>query len=165
MTVLVKCPMSIPSAPACDVIAGLVSTVITSYNKAPYLAEAIDSALAQDYPHQEILVIDDGSTDHTPEVASAYKIEFATSGRRTVGRRAPRTGASSKRAVSSSPSWTATTAGGPESWPNKSSASATIPPWPWFTPTALCSATASSSALHSARKERTSTGVECWISF
>jgi glycosyltransferase involved in cell wall biosynthesis len=51
----------------------MVSTVITSYNKAPYLAEAIDSALAQDYPHQEILVIDDGSTDSTPEVAGAYK--------------------------------------------------------------------------------------------
>jgi glycosyltransferase involved in cell wall biosynthesis len=53
--------------------ADLVSTVITSYNKAPYLAEAIDSALAQDYPHQEILVIDDGSTDSTPNVAGAYK--------------------------------------------------------------------------------------------
>jgi len=50
----------------------MVSTVITSYNKAPYLAEAIDSALAQDYSNQEILVIDDGSTDRTPEVASAY---------------------------------------------------------------------------------------------
>jgi glycosyltransferase involved in cell wall biosynthesis len=53
-------------------VAGLVSTVITSFNKGPYLPAAIDSALAQDYAHQEILVIDDGSTDQTPEVARAY---------------------------------------------------------------------------------------------
>ena len=157
--------MSIPSAPACDVIAGLVSTVITSYNKAPYLPEAMDSALAQDYPHQEILVIDDGSTDHTPEIASAYRNQIHYIRQENRGPSGIRTRAFSKREVSSSPSWTATTAGGPESWPDKSSASATIPPRPWFTPTALCSATASSSALHSARKERTSTGVECWISF
>jgi len=53
-------------------VSGLVSTVITSYNKGPYLAEAIDSALAQDYPRQEVLVIDDGSTDNTHEVAESY---------------------------------------------------------------------------------------------
>ena len=65
--------ISISTVSASEEIAGLVSVVITSYNKGPYLAEAIDSALGQDYPHQEILVIDDGSTDHTPEVAGAYQ--------------------------------------------------------------------------------------------
>jgi glycosyltransferase involved in cell wall biosynthesis len=73
MMFLNESTMSIISARACEQTAGLVSTVITSYNKAPYLAEAIDSALTQDYPHQEILVIDDGSTDSTPDVAGAYK--------------------------------------------------------------------------------------------
>jgi glycosyltransferase involved in cell wall biosynthesis len=73
MTVMNESLSPIPSAPVSEEIAGLVSTVITSYNKGPYLAEAIDSALAQDYPHQEIMVVDDGSTDHTPEVAGAYE--------------------------------------------------------------------------------------------
>ena len=76
-----KTTMSVPnkssimacSSPVSDEIGALVSTVITSYNKAPYLAEAIISALAQDYSHQEILVIDDGSTDHTPEIALAFR--------------------------------------------------------------------------------------------
>lgn len=51
---------------------GLVSTIITSFNKGPYLAEAIDSALAQDYPSQEIIVVDDGSRDNTASVCSTY---------------------------------------------------------------------------------------------
>lgn len=51
---------------------GMVSTVITSYNKGPYLGEAIESALCQDYAPQEIIVVDDGSTDNTREVAAAF---------------------------------------------------------------------------------------------
>ncbi len=53
-------------------VPGRVSTVITSYNKGPYLAEAIESALGQDYEPQEIIVVDDGSTDNTREVAEAF---------------------------------------------------------------------------------------------
>ena len=115
MKVINESISSTPSAPVCDEIAGMVSTVITSYNKAPYLAEAIDSALAQDYPHQEILVIDDGSTDHTPEVAGAYKDQIHYIRQENRGPSGARTGASSKHAASLSPSWTATTAGGRES--------------------------------------------------
>lgn len=51
---------------------GMVSTVITSFNKGPYLAEAIESALCQDYEPQEIIVVDDGSTDDTREVARTF---------------------------------------------------------------------------------------------
>jgi alpha-1,3-rhamnosyltransferase len=36
---------------------------MSCYNHAPYVAEAIESVLAQDYPHIELLVIDDGSSD------------------------------------------------------------------------------------------------------
>ena len=53
--------------------AGMVSTVITSYNKGPYLAEAIESALCQDYAYQEVIVVDDGSTDNTRNVAESFR--------------------------------------------------------------------------------------------
>ncbi|MEK6238099.1 MAG: glycosyltransferase [Planctomycetales bacterium] len=51
---------------------GAVTTIITAYNKAPYLAEAIESALRQDFAPHQVVVIDDGSTDETPEVARLY---------------------------------------------------------------------------------------------
>ncbi len=49
-----------------------VSAIITSYNNAPYLAEAIESVLCQDYQPREILVIDDGSTDDTKRVTESF---------------------------------------------------------------------------------------------
>jgi SAM-dependent methyltransferase len=54
-----------------------VSAVMAAYNYERYLPEAIDSALAQDYPADllEIIVVDDGSTDGTPELAKRYASE------------------------------------------------------------------------------------------
>ncbi|MGQ9653037.1 MAG: glycosyltransferase family 2 protein [Thermodesulfobacteriota bacterium] len=50
----------------------LASIVITSYNYGRYLRECIDSALSQTYPNTEVIVVDDGSTDDSPNVILSY---------------------------------------------------------------------------------------------
>jgi len=50
----------------------MVSIVITAYNRATFLRECIDSALAQDYSSFEVTVVDDGSTDETREICNGY---------------------------------------------------------------------------------------------
>ncbi|MBY9080354.1 glycosyltransferase family 2 protein [Paenibacillus sp. HN-1] len=48
--------------------ASKVSVIITTYNRKAFLRQAIESILAQDYPHKEVTVIDDASTDGTDEM-------------------------------------------------------------------------------------------------
>ncbi len=50
----------------------LVSIIINNYNYDAYLGAAIDSAIAQSYPNTEVIVVDDGSTDHSQAVIAHY---------------------------------------------------------------------------------------------
>jgi len=56
----------------------LVSIIIPVYNGSNYLQYAIDSALGQDYDNIEVVVVNDGSTDNTEEIAKSYgnKIKY-----------------------------------------------------------------------------------------
>lgn len=49
-----------------------VSVLIPTYNCGRFLAEAIDSVLEQSFTDYEIIVVDDGSSDNTPEVMLRY---------------------------------------------------------------------------------------------
>jgi len=54
----------------------LISVIIPVYNCERYLAEAIESVLAQIYRPVEVIIIDDGSTDRTAQVALRYEPEI-----------------------------------------------------------------------------------------
>jgi glycosyltransferase involved in cell wall biosynthesis len=51
-----------------------VTVVIPLYNKEQFLAQALESVLEQTYPHVEIIVVDDGSTDTSAQVAEGYSV-------------------------------------------------------------------------------------------
>ena len=48
------------------------SIIISSYNYGSFLANCIDSALEQTYPHTEVIVVDDGSTDNSRDIIAQY---------------------------------------------------------------------------------------------
>lgn len=50
----------------------LVSIIIPSFNHAQYVDNAICSVLDQTYPHWELIIVDDGSSDETPKVLAKY---------------------------------------------------------------------------------------------
>jgi glycosyltransferase involved in cell wall biosynthesis len=54
------------------VVQPLVSILINNYNYGQYLAEAIESALAQTYEPLEVIVVDDGSTDGSGAIIAGY---------------------------------------------------------------------------------------------
>ncbi len=50
-----------------------ISAVIPAYNSAKFLKEAIDSILQQTHPVDEIIIVDDGSTDQTEAIAKSFE--------------------------------------------------------------------------------------------
>ena len=54
-----------------------ISVIVPVYNVAPYLAACMDSLLAQTFRDFEIVLIEDGSTDDSREIAEAYEAKDA----------------------------------------------------------------------------------------
>src|SRR5580765_6761452 len=54
----------------------LVSVIISFLNEEIFLAESIESVLSQTYTNWEIILVDDGSTDHSTAIAKKYALSF-----------------------------------------------------------------------------------------
>lgn len=63
----------------------LVSIVTPTYNQAAFLRETIETVLSQDYPHIEHIVIDDGSTDETPQILAEYSGRIQWESQKNMG--------------------------------------------------------------------------------
>ncbi len=50
-----------------------ISCIIPVYNAGPYLEAALDSVLSQDWPLHEVIAVDDGSTDASPEILRRHE--------------------------------------------------------------------------------------------
>jgi glycosyltransferase involved in cell wall biosynthesis len=64
------------SAPGPTGEAPLVSVVVPAFQAEAFIGEALESALGQESARVEVLVVDDGSTDRTAEVASSYPVRL-----------------------------------------------------------------------------------------
>ncbi len=53
-----------------------ISVIIPTYNHGHYLPESIESALGQTLKPHEVIVVDDGSVDNTPEIVGRYPVKY-----------------------------------------------------------------------------------------
>ena len=50
----------------------MISIIVPVYNTAPYLPQCLDSLVNQTYRDIEIICVNDGSTDNSPDILKAY---------------------------------------------------------------------------------------------
>jgi glycosyltransferase involved in cell wall biosynthesis len=62
-----------------------ISVVIPAYNAARYIGRALDSVLAQTHKPDEIIVVDDGSTDDTAGIVETYSSQVRLIRRENAG--------------------------------------------------------------------------------
>ena len=129
----------------------LVTVLIDTYNHERFIEKAIVSVLEQDFPSDkmEILVVDDGSTDRTPEIVREIRAAPAPDPK---SQRRPSLGiqrwASPRHKAKSLPSWTATTGGCPPNCEKCQTSSRRIPAWArWATATTKLTWSAPSNEL------------------
>jgi glycosyltransferase involved in cell wall biosynthesis len=68
----------------------LVTAAITTYNRARYLRDALDSVLAQTVHDVEVLIVDDGSTDDTEDILASFADQIRVVRQQNRGRAAAR---------------------------------------------------------------------------
>jgi glycosyltransferase involved in cell wall biosynthesis len=68
-----------PSTVQCGHTWPLVSILVPAYNAERWIGQCIQSALDQDYPHKEVIVVDDGSTDGSRKIIETFgeRVQFA----------------------------------------------------------------------------------------
>jgi glycosyltransferase involved in cell wall biosynthesis len=71
----------------------LVSAAITTFNRAQFLPEAIESVLGQTCRDVELIVVDDGSTDDTPAAVQPYRERIRYIRQKNLGRSSARNSA------------------------------------------------------------------------
>ena len=65
-----------------------VSVIISTFNRARYIEEALDSVLAQSHPVAQVIVVDDGSTDDTAKRLQRYGSRIETIHQANAGKAA-----------------------------------------------------------------------------
>ena len=56
----------------------LVSVIVNIYNEEEYISQCVDSILSQTYQNLEIILVDDGSQDATPDICANFEKAYGS---------------------------------------------------------------------------------------